>query len=179
MSLNLQFLNDLIRLGYRGKDDALVKARDAGEKYLRDVLAAGVEPQSHLRPSVLGLGQSRLHLRGAQLHGPVHDGPPRGLPAVENATSAISCRCSSAARASIRVPPAASTRARGRFPRRATAAASRCNIRRCTWRPRGPATRRWPTTPGPGRSPAGRASSPPTTPTRPAWWKTASTAASW
>src|SRR5208337_4327898 len=34
----LQFLNDLIRLGYRGKGDALVKARDAGEKYCRDVL---------------------------------------------------------------------------------------------------------------------------------------------
>ena len=38
MSLTLQFLNDMIRTGYRGKGDALVKARDAGEKYLRDVL---------------------------------------------------------------------------------------------------------------------------------------------
>ena len=38
MSLTLQFLNDMIQLGYRGKGDALVKARDAGEKYFRDVL---------------------------------------------------------------------------------------------------------------------------------------------
>ena len=38
MSLTLQFLNDMIRLGYRGKGDALLKARDAGDKYLRDVL---------------------------------------------------------------------------------------------------------------------------------------------
>ncbi|MGO8688760.1 MAG: malectin domain-containing carbohydrate-binding protein [Thermoguttaceae bacterium] len=40
MSLTLQFLNDMIRTGYRGQGDALVKARDAGEKYLRDVLLA-------------------------------------------------------------------------------------------------------------------------------------------
>jgi hypothetical protein len=38
VALILQFLNDMIVTGYRGKDDALVKARDAGEKYLRDVL---------------------------------------------------------------------------------------------------------------------------------------------
>ncbi len=38
MSLTLQFLNDVIRLGYRGRDDALLKARDAGERYFRDVL---------------------------------------------------------------------------------------------------------------------------------------------
>ncbi len=38
MSLTLQFLNDVIRLGHRGRDDALLKARDAGEKYFRDVL---------------------------------------------------------------------------------------------------------------------------------------------
>jgi hypothetical protein len=38
VSLILQFLNDMIRLGYPGKDGALVKARDAGEEYLRDVL---------------------------------------------------------------------------------------------------------------------------------------------
>ncbi len=40
ISLTLQFLNDMIQLGYRGKGDALLKARDAGEKYLRDVLLA-------------------------------------------------------------------------------------------------------------------------------------------
>jgi hypothetical protein len=38
VSLILQFLDDLIRLGYRGQRDALVQARDAGDKYLRDVL---------------------------------------------------------------------------------------------------------------------------------------------
>ena len=38
VSLVLQFLDDVIRLGHTGKDDALVKARDAGERYLRDVL---------------------------------------------------------------------------------------------------------------------------------------------
>ena len=38
ISLTLQFLNDMIRLGYRGKGDALVHARDAGERYFRDVL---------------------------------------------------------------------------------------------------------------------------------------------
>ena len=36
--LILRFLNDVIQTGYRGKDDSLVKARDAGEQYLRDVL---------------------------------------------------------------------------------------------------------------------------------------------
>jgi hypothetical protein len=38
VSLILQFLDDVIRLGHVGKDGALVKARDAGEKYIRDVL---------------------------------------------------------------------------------------------------------------------------------------------
>jgi hypothetical protein len=38
VSLVLQFLDDMIRLGYQGKDGALVKARETGEKYLRDVL---------------------------------------------------------------------------------------------------------------------------------------------
>jgi hypothetical protein len=34
----LYFLDELIRLGYTGKDDAIVEARDAGRAYLRDVL---------------------------------------------------------------------------------------------------------------------------------------------
>jgi hypothetical protein len=38
VSLILQFLDDVVRLGHQGKDGALVKARDAGDKYLRDVL---------------------------------------------------------------------------------------------------------------------------------------------
>src|SRR5208283_2389670 len=38
ISLTLQFLTEMIRLGHRGQGDALVKARDAGEKYCRDVL---------------------------------------------------------------------------------------------------------------------------------------------
>jgi hypothetical protein len=38
VSLICRFLRDVIRTGYRGKDDSLVKARDAGDKYLRDVL---------------------------------------------------------------------------------------------------------------------------------------------
>ncbi|MGA2066757.1 MAG: malectin domain-containing carbohydrate-binding protein [Thermoguttaceae bacterium] len=38
VSLILQFLDDMIRSGYEGKDGAWVEARDAGEKYLRDVL---------------------------------------------------------------------------------------------------------------------------------------------
>lgn len=38
VSLILQLLDDLIRFGYTGKDGQLLKARDAGEKYLRDVL---------------------------------------------------------------------------------------------------------------------------------------------
>lgn len=33
-----RFLNDVIEAGYRGKDDSLVKARGAGDKYLREVL---------------------------------------------------------------------------------------------------------------------------------------------
>lgn len=36
--LILQFLDDMIRMGYTGKEDILVKARDAGDKHLRDVL---------------------------------------------------------------------------------------------------------------------------------------------
>ena len=38
VALILQFLDDVIRTGYKGKDDSLLKARDAGEKYLRDEL---------------------------------------------------------------------------------------------------------------------------------------------
>ncbi len=38
ISLTLQFLNEMIQTGYRGDADALVKARDAGDRYLRDVL---------------------------------------------------------------------------------------------------------------------------------------------
>lgn len=34
----LYFLDELIRLGYTGKDNAIVEARDAGRAYLRDVL---------------------------------------------------------------------------------------------------------------------------------------------
>jgi hypothetical protein len=37
-SLILQFLDSVIRAGYSGKDRALLTARDAGERYLRDVL---------------------------------------------------------------------------------------------------------------------------------------------
>ncbi|MBN2577464.1 MAG: hypothetical protein JXB10_00545 [Pirellulales bacterium] len=36
--LVLLFLDEVIRLGHRGADDAVVKARDAGERYLRDAL---------------------------------------------------------------------------------------------------------------------------------------------
>lgn len=38
VAYHLYFLDELIRLGYTGKDDALVKARDAGRAYLRDTL---------------------------------------------------------------------------------------------------------------------------------------------
>ena len=38
VSLILRFLDEVIRTGYTGKNDSLLKARDAGEKYLRDVL---------------------------------------------------------------------------------------------------------------------------------------------
>jgi hypothetical protein len=38
VSLILQLLDDVIRLGHSGKDNALLKAREAGEKYLRDGL---------------------------------------------------------------------------------------------------------------------------------------------
>lgn len=38
VSLVLQLLDDVIRLGHTGKDDALLQAREAGERYLRDVL---------------------------------------------------------------------------------------------------------------------------------------------
>jgi len=34
----LQFLDDMIDAGYRGRNDALLRARDAGRRYLRDVL---------------------------------------------------------------------------------------------------------------------------------------------
>jgi len=47
VSLILQLLDDVIRLGHPGKDDALVKARDAGERYLRDVLL----PEWHRDPT--------------------------------------------------------------------------------------------------------------------------------
>jgi hypothetical protein len=38
VALILRFLDDVIRTGYRGRGAELMKARDAGEKYLRDVL---------------------------------------------------------------------------------------------------------------------------------------------
>ena len=38
VALVLQFLDDVIQLGHRGQNDVLVKARDAGDRYLREVL---------------------------------------------------------------------------------------------------------------------------------------------
>lgn len=38
VSLIAQFLDDVIRLGYRGRDESLIHARDAAERYLREVL---------------------------------------------------------------------------------------------------------------------------------------------
>lgn len=38
VALVLEFLDEVIKLGHRGQDDALVKAREAGERYLRDTL---------------------------------------------------------------------------------------------------------------------------------------------
>ena len=38
VALILRFLDDVIRTGYTGRDDSLIKARDAGEAYIRDVL---------------------------------------------------------------------------------------------------------------------------------------------
>lgn len=38
VSLILQFLDDVIQMGYTGKEDSLVIARDAGDQYLREVL---------------------------------------------------------------------------------------------------------------------------------------------
>jgi hypothetical protein len=38
IALVLQFLDDCVRGGYQGKDGALIRAREAGEKYLRDVM---------------------------------------------------------------------------------------------------------------------------------------------
>ena len=155
MSLTLQFLNDVIQTGLPRQGRRPGEGPRRRRKILPQRLAARVEPRSDVRPSLLGLGQPHLHLRGAQLHGPIHDGPPRGLPAVEKRHPQFLVAVPLPTRASIRVRRATCTPARGPFPRRATAAASRCNIRPCTWRPRGAATRRWPTTPGPARSPAG------------------------
>ena len=64
-SLVLQFLDDVIRTGYRGKDDSLLKARDAGDKYLRDVLLPEWSRDPHVRPPLLGLGESGLYLRAS------------------------------------------------------------------------------------------------------------------
>ena len=38
VSIVVEFLDELIRLGYRGKDDQIVKARNRGLQYLRDTL---------------------------------------------------------------------------------------------------------------------------------------------
>jgi len=38
VAYTLYFLDELIRMGYTGKDKAIIKARDAGRAYLRDVL---------------------------------------------------------------------------------------------------------------------------------------------
>ncbi len=38
VALVLRFLDDVIRTGYKGRDGDLVKARDEGDKYIRDVL---------------------------------------------------------------------------------------------------------------------------------------------
>lgn len=38
VALILRFLDDMIRMGYTGNGDSLIKARDAGEAYIRDVL---------------------------------------------------------------------------------------------------------------------------------------------
>ena len=50
----LYFLDELIRLGYSGTDDAILKARDAGWAICARA-AAGLDRQRHLGQQLLGL----------------------------------------------------------------------------------------------------------------------------
>ena len=134
MSLTLQFLNDMIRLGYRGKGDSLVKARDAGEKYFRDVLLP-----EWSRDPIFGhhfwdwdnpVYTCAVPSYTAQYLMDRREAFPQWKSDIRNFMSMFFCRSS--------VDPGSAGdvySAPGPFPSPAAAAASRCNIRPCTWRP--------------------------------------------
>jgi len=82
VALILRFLDDVIRTGYKGKDGSLLKARDAGEKYLRDV----VLPEWSRNPTfgtTTGTGTIRFTRSRLRASSVTHDEPARGLSRLE------------------------------------------------------------------------------------------------
>ena len=113
VSLILRFLNEVIALGHRGEGDSLVKARDAGEKYLRDVLLPAWSANPPLA-GTSGTGTTRSTLVRCPALWPNTSWTAAMSSRSGRRTSAISCRCSSAAPASIPLRRAACTRGVGR-----------------------------------------------------------------
>lgn len=67
--LILQFLDAMIQCGYVGQDNALLKARQTGEKYLCDVLLPQWNRDPTFGPSLLGLAESDCYVRAELLYG--------------------------------------------------------------------------------------------------------------
>ena len=124
-----QFLDDVVRLGYRGKNDALITARDAGERYVRDVLLPewtrdptwGRHYWDWENPTMTFAGASfatqyLLNRRAAF---------PQWRTDIRNLTALYFCRSS--------VDPASMSgvySSTGLFPNRAAAAQTPCNVQR-------------------------------------------------
>ena len=159
ISLTLQFLDDVIRLDKRGRNDALVAARDAGEKYLRDVLL----PQWSRSPTFghyfwdwdNAVHTCAVPYYTAQYMLGRREAFPEWKTDIRNFVSHVLLpheRGSGFGRRRL-------LRRVGRFPRPTTAAASRCRRRRCSRSRPWPATPWRPIVPGRGKWHAGKASS--------------------
>ena len=70
----LYFLDELVRLGYTGTDDEIVRARDAGREYLRDQLLRSVDGQRYLGTELLGLGRQCAGRERHRVRGALPDG---------------------------------------------------------------------------------------------------------
>ena len=176
VSLVLLFLDDVIGLGHQGKEGRVLKARDAGDRYLRDVLLPEWSRDPTLGHHFWDWLNDTGDLLRALLHGPVRHESPPGVPAVEDRRAERAWRVLLPVERRCEFGGGCLLGGRGPFPSRAVAAASRCNIRPWPSRPSWPAMADWPRATGPARLRGGNACCVPTMPARRAWWKTASTA---
>ena len=92
VALLCRFLDEVIRTGYSGKDDSLLKARDAGDKYLRDVLLPKWSGTDTFGRYYWDWENAVYTFGGRQFRVPIHDGPSRRFSQLEDRRSQHHCR---------------------------------------------------------------------------------------